>query len=191
MSNTVLVALPFYLSGRFSLSSIGTIMAAYPILLAFAGPISGRLSDRYGSRRFLLLGLCGIGSGLILFALYLEQLSIVSIVAVLSLIGLGMGLIASPNNSIIMQHAPTEHVGSIGGLIALTRNAGMVIGAALGLGGIGNGAGLGQALALDSFKTVFQINALICIGALILLGYGVYLEKRRRTSTLKDSNLRL
>jgi len=45
-----------------------------------------------------------------------------------------MGLIASPNNSFIMRHAPSEHVGSIGGMIALTRNLGMLIGASLALG---------------------------------------------------------
>lgn len=181
MTNTVLVLIPFYLSGRAGISSltIGAIMTAYPILLAFTAPVAGHLSDRYGSRRFMLVGLCGMGTGIALFALYLGQLPIAWIVAVLALIGLGMGLIASPNNSFIMQHAPSEHVGSIGGMISLTRNAGMVFGAALALGRMSQGTAQGQRVLLNAVTSVFLINVLICIGTVIILGYGIHLERRR------------
>lgn len=78
-----------------------------------------------------------------------------------------MGLIASPNNSFIMQQTPREHVGSIGGLIALTRNAGMVFGSALGLGVMSGGTGQGS--QLQAYKLVFEINIFICLGVIVLM----------------------
>ncbi|MBP1988855.1 MFS transporter [Paenibacillus eucommiae] len=184
LANTLLVVIPFYLSGTAGLSpsTAGYMLAAYPITLALAGPVAGYLSDRYGSRRFMFLGLGGMGSGFALLALYLGQLPVIGVLAVLALIGLGMGLIASPNNSFIMKHAPAEHIGSIGSMIALTRNAGMVIGAALGLGVIPRGAGQpGQAELLASYQSVFEINLYVCIGVITLLGYAIHRDRKRRS----------
>ncbi|WP_143763127.1 MULTISPECIES: MFS transporter [Paenibacillus] len=170
LSNTLLVLIPFYLMGAavpFSSSTTGYIMAAYPIALAFAGPLAGYCSDRYGSHRLMLMGLSCMGSGFILLLVYLDHIPVYGIAAILSLIGLGMGLIASPNNSFIMQQTPREHVGSIGGLIALTRNAGMVFGSALGLGVMSGGTGQGS--QLQAYKLVFEINIFICLGVIVLM----------------------
>lgn len=175
MANTALVALPFYLSGIAGLSPsfAGAIISAYPILLAAAGPVTGHLSDAYGSRRFMLLGLGAMGGGLALLALCLDRLPIMGVASVLALIGLGMGLIASPNNSFIMRHTPQEHVGAIGGMIALTRNMGMVLGAALGLGGI---AEQGRSLQPEAIQAAFGIGFYIGIAAVVMLGLGIYWE---------------
>ncbi|WP_339320101.1 MFS transporter [Paenibacillus sp. FSL R10-2734] len=170
LSNTLLVLIPFYLMGTvvgFSSATTGYVMAAYPIALASAGPLAGCWSDRYGSHRLMLMGLSSMGSGFILLLVYLESIPIYGMAAILSLIGLGMGLIASPNNSYIMQRTPREHVGSIGGIIALTRNAGMVFGSAFGLGIVSGEAG--QENQLQAFKMVFEINIFICIGVIILM----------------------
>lgn len=170
LSNTLLVLIPFYLMGAaapFSSSTTGYIMAAYPIALAFAGPLAGYCSDRYGSHRLMLMGLSCMGSGFILLLVYLDHIPVYGIAAILSLIGLGMGLIASPNNSFIMQQTPREYVGSIGGLIALTRNAGMVFGSALGLGVMSGETGQGS--QLQAFKLVFEINIFICLSVIVLM----------------------
>ncbi|KTD87397.1 MFS transporter [Paenibacillus etheri] len=170
LSNTLLVLIPFYLMGttvQFSSSTTGYIMAAYPIALAFAGPLAGYWSDRYGSRQLMLMGLSCMGSGFVLLLLFLENIRVYGIAAILCLIGLGMGLIASPNNSYIMQQTPREHVGSIGGIIALTRNAGMVFGSALGLGMVSGE--IGQESPLQAFKMVFGINIFICMSVIILM----------------------
>ncbi|MNP78706.1 hypothetical protein D3C76_1763830 [compost metagenome] len=66
-----------------------------------------------------------------------------------------------------MQQTPKEHVGSIGGIIALTRNAGMVFGSALGLGMVSGE--IGQEDQLQAFKMVFGINIFICIGVIIMM----------------------
>lgn len=115
----------------------------------------------------MLMGLSCIGSGFVLLLLFLENIPVYGIAAILCLIGLGMGLTASPNNSYIMQQTPKEHLGSIGGNIALTRNAGMVFGSALGLGMVSGE--IGQESTLQAYKLVFGINIFICIGVIILM----------------------
>ncbi|UNK18387.1 MFS transporter [Paenibacillus sp. N3/727] len=185
-ANTVIVTVPFYLLRIPDIlpSTVGIIMIAYPVLLAFTGPVAGHLSDRFGSNRLMFAGLFTMGSGLAIFALYPNQLPITLVIAALALVGLGMGLIASPNNSFIMQHAEAEHIGSIGGMIALTRNMGMVIGAALGLGFMNGVPEQGQEYLHHAFRSVFQINVLFCIGVTIMLGYYAYNNNPRRSQHL-------
>lgn len=189
LANTVLVVMPFYLSGLSGISplSVGFIMTAYPLLLAFAGPVAGHMSDRFSSRRFMFLGLCGMGVGLMVFSIGFGQLPLVWIILVMALMGMGMGFVASPNNSFIMQHAPKEHVGSIGGMIALTRNLGMVLGAALGLG-VMNGGEVRDQVPLDAFRSIFEIAVLICIVGIGVLGFSSWLEKRRNRKTKNETS---
>ncbi|PKG23835.1 MFS transporter [Niallia nealsonii] len=99
-----------------------------------------------------------------------------------------MAFIASPTNSFIMQHAPREQVGSIGGMIALTRNAGMVLGAALGLSGMMDQE---KIIPAESFQQSFQINVWICIGAVILLScnsYSKMVQNKKRNSADQQNN---
>jgi EmrB/QacA subfamily drug resistance transporter len=175
LANIALVAMPFYLSDIAELSPLttGYLMIAYPILLAVAGPLAGRLSDRYGSKPFMVIGLCSMGGGFLGSVLFLHSLSIVGVIIVLALIGLGMGLIASPNNSFIMKHTPVNFVGSIAGMIALTRNLGMVFGAALGLGFLNHT----ENKELAVFRSVFELGIWICLACVVIFGLGVYLEK--------------
>jgi len=57
------VAMPFYLESRFGYSAvqIGLLITPWPIAVAFAAPVAGRLVERYPA------GLLG-GLGLLLFA---------------------------------------------------------------------------------------------------------------------------
>lgn len=177
LANIALVTMPFYLSfiAGFSPFTTGYLMMAYPLLLAVIGPIAGRLSDRYGSRNFMLIGLTSMGIGFIGSVVFPHPLSPVGVIIILAFIGLGMGLIASPNNSFIMQHVPIDFVGSIGGMIALTRNLGMALGAALGLGFLNRSLNKG----METFQSVFELGIWICLACLIIFGLGVYSEKRK------------
>ncbi|MFD2114951.1 MFS transporter [Paenibacillus yanchengensis] len=172
IANTVLVTLPFYLSGSAGLqpSTAGNIMATYPILLAIAGPIAGYLSDRFGSRLLMLIGTTSMMAALVLFVVSPAIAPIILLLTALFLLGIGMGLLSAPNNSFIMQHAPVEHVGAIGGMIALTRNLGMVVGAALGLGSMSfAGEGQGKLSLLHTLRPVFGSYILVALLVVIVL----------------------
>ncbi|WP_289140332.1 MFS transporter [uncultured Brevibacillus sp.] len=189
LANLVLVVLPFYLLGIAGATPLkaGYLMTTYPLLLAFAGPFAGWISDRFQPRPIMLAGLCGMGAGLIVLALFLPNMPLIAIGAVLAVIGAGMGLIASPNNSYIMRHVPAEHAGAIGGMIALTRNAGMVVGAALGLGVMNSGMREAHDAALAAYQTVFEIGGWIGLVSLLVWVYSARIERRRKQLELDKS----
>jgi MFS family permease len=90
-----------------------------------AGPISGTLSDRYGSRPFATAGLllatvCFAGLMLlpINFPYWLFALLIFGN-------GVGSGLFASPNTSAIMSSVPANHRGAASGMRSTFQNSGM------------------------------------------------------------------
>ena len=90
-----------------------------------AGPISGRLSDRYGARPFATAGLllaAGCFAGLMLlpvdFSYWLFALLIFGN-------GIGSGLFAAPNTSAIMSAVPARHRGAASGMRSTFQNSGM------------------------------------------------------------------
>ncbi|ASJ56878.1 MFS transporter [Brevibacillus formosus] len=180
LANLVLVVLPFYLLDQAHVSSLTAGYMAYPLLLALTGPFSGWASDRYRAGSLIFAGLGAMGAGVTVLAIWLEALSTVEIIAVLALIGAGMGLIASPNNSYIMRHVPMEHAGAIGGMIALTRNAGLVVGAALGLGMMNGESSQAVQPTIDAYRAVFEAGGLICLSSLLVWWYAGRLERQKK-----------
>lgn len=126
----VLFALPFLLiQGRgLTPQHAGLILTAQPIVMAVVAPMSGALSDRIGSRIPATVGMA-ISTGGILFLAATIQMSGLGLVAVaLGVIGLGVGLFVSPNNSALMGAAPRHRQGIASGVLATARNVGMVLG---------------------------------------------------------------
>jgi DHA2 family multidrug resistance protein-like MFS transporter len=127
------VALPFYLESRFGYSSveIGLLITPWPIGVAFAAPLAGRLVERYPA------GLLG-GVGLLLFAVGLVTLawlpahpSIPDIIWRMALAGAGFGLFQTPNNRTLIAAAPRERSGGASGMLGTARLLGQTMGAAL------------------------------------------------------------
>ncbi|MFE4467823.1 MFS transporter [Leifsonia sp. NPDC056824] len=97
-----------------------------PITIGFliAGPISGALSDRYGSRAFATVGLVLVALtfiGLLLIPVNFEYWQF----AVLTgLNGIGSGLFSSPNRTAIMNSVPPNERGAASGMAGVALNAG-------------------------------------------------------------------
>src|SRR5580692_6085033 len=127
------VAIPFYLEGRFGYSAvqIGLLITPWPIAVAFAAPIAGRLVERYPA------GLLG-GIGLLVFAMGLGTLawlpanpSIAAVIWRMALAGAGFGLFQTPNNRTMIAAAPRERSGGASGMLGTARLLGQTTGAAL------------------------------------------------------------
>ncbi|MCC7164806.1 MAG: MFS transporter [Anaerolineae bacterium] len=129
----IIFLLPFYLiQGRgYSAQETGLILTAQPLVMVFAAPLSGTLSDRIGSRILATLGMGILAGGLIWLAQLTPSSSVAEIVMPLAVVGLGTGIFVSPNNSALMGSAPRQRQGIAAGILATARNVGMVLGVGL------------------------------------------------------------
>jgi MFS family permease len=100
-----------------------------PLTVGFlaAGPISGALSDRYGSRLFACAGFVVMAASFAGLLLIPTNFSYWVFGLVVFLNGVGGGLFAAPNTSIIMASVPAESRGAASGMRATFQNAGMVL----------------------------------------------------------------
>jgi MFS family permease len=92
-----------------------------------AGPLSGRLSDRYGARWFGFVGMLVSAIGFFLLNTLPADFPYWSFAFYLFLVGMGMGIFASPNSTAIMNSVPGEHRGVSSGILATFQNAGMML----------------------------------------------------------------
>lgn len=100
-----------------------------PLTVGFlaAGPVAGHLSDKYGPRLFAAGGLLVMAlsfGGLLLLP---TDFSYWTFAALVFLNGLGGGLFAAPNTSLIMSSVPAHLRGAASGMRATFQNAGMVL----------------------------------------------------------------
>jgi DHA2 family multidrug resistance protein-like MFS transporter len=127
------VSIPFYLQSRYGYSAVetGLLITPWPITVAIAAPLAGRLVERYPA------GLLG-GIGLVLFAAGLGSLAALpahpshfDVAWRMALSGLGFGLFQTPNNRTMIAAAPRERSGGASGMLGTARLLGQTTGAAL------------------------------------------------------------
>jgi MFS family permease len=125
---TTFVVGPFYLSRGLGLDAawMGLAMAIGPCVAAITGVPAGRLTDRFGSPRmtFAGLGLLCCGALLLSFAN-----GLVAYLAALMILTTGYSLFQAANNTAVMSDVPTTRRGTVSGLLNLSRNLGLIIGA--------------------------------------------------------------
>ncbi|MBS2963804.1 MFS transporter [Actinocrinis puniceicyclus] len=100
-----------------------------PLTVGFlaAGPISGHLSDLFGARLFAAGGLVVMAASFAGLLLLPTDFGYLWFALLVFLNGLGGGLFAAPNTSIIMSNVPAELRGAASGMRATFQNAGMVL----------------------------------------------------------------
>ncbi len=123
--------MPFYLQivRGMSPQGAGVLLTAVALAMALVAPVSGRLSDRYGSRGLSTAGLLIIVAGFF----FLVRTTTAShndlpLIGTLILIGLGLGLFQSPNNNFIFASVPRHQYGIASGFIATIRTAASSVG---------------------------------------------------------------
>src|SRR6476469_4751450 len=104
-------------------------IAMLPLTVGFlvAGPASGWLSDRFGARPFATGGMLLAALAFFLLELLPVNFQYWMFAALLLLIGLAMGLFASPNQTGIMNSLPPHRRGVGAGMSATFQNSAMVL----------------------------------------------------------------
>jgi DHA2 family multidrug resistance protein-like MFS transporter len=125
------VAIPFHFQEQLGRTAvqIGLLMTPWPIAVALAAPIAGRLADRHSAGLLGGVGLTLFAAGLASLALLPSHPSDLHIIACMALCGLGFGFFQSPNNRTIVSSAPRQRSGAAGGLLATARLLGQTTGA--------------------------------------------------------------
>jgi EmrB/QacA subfamily drug resistance transporter len=126
--------MPFYLQIALALSArtAGVLLTTVPFTMALIAPVSGRLSDRYGSRGLATAGLSISLTGFLLLSqVTTADQGYLPIIGTLMLLGLGIGMFQSPNNSFIFGSVPRDQYGVASGFIATMRTAGSSLGITL------------------------------------------------------------
>jgi MFS family permease len=95
--------------------------------ILLAGPTSGFLSDRYGSRPFATGGMLGSALGFSLLELLPIDFPYPAFAAILFLLGMSMGAFASPNRAGVMNSLPARYRGAGGGMNQTFQNSAQVL----------------------------------------------------------------
>jgi EmrB/QacA subfamily drug resistance transporter len=193
MSNSsVQILMPFFLIQILMASprDAGLMLLPQPIVTTIIAPFSGWLSDKLGSRILATTGLAIAAAGLFALSTLGADAGYLDVAPPLALIGLGIGLFQSPNNSALLGSVPHSRMGVASGMLALMRNLGLVMGTAvagavwtgrmalhqsvLSAGSI-RGLDLATASSLAGMRDAFVVAGCLCaLGAVTSLIRGAH-----------------
>ncbi|MEV6055100.1 MFS transporter [Streptomyces sp. NPDC052107] len=146
------VALHLQRDDGVSATTTGLTVLAFPLGMGLAGPVGGRLADRYGARPVAVTGAALTTAGLLLLVPLGGDWSLPAVAWRLALAGIGMGLNGGPTQALVMGAAPPERTATVGSSVQLARSLGFTLGPALasaawGLAGGDDGVTAGLTLA--------------------------------------------
>ena len=174
--------LPIYMARILNLpsSTIGLLMLSSPAMMLVVSPVSGFLTDRYGTLSVMPFAVLIVLAAQISLVFLQSDSTIWHLLISMFLIGIGMGTLTPPADSEVMSSAGPENSGYAGGFMNTSRNMAICIGTAASAGAF--------TLLRDNFErsreaTAAYMNALhivtIAICAITCAAFIVCLRMRR------------
>ena len=130
----LLFVMPFYLQKVLHLGAniTGLVLTASPLIMMVLAPVSGAISDKFGSRRPALLGSIISAAALVSMTQLQTTSTALDVFLRLALLGVGTALFQAPTNRALMASTPPKESGVVSGIIVTTRNLGMVFAVCIG-----------------------------------------------------------
>jgi EmrB/QacA subfamily drug resistance transporter len=113
----------------------GWLLLGQPVMMALLSPLSGRLSDRIGSRVLATGGMVAVAAGMVMLAAMPTGAGVPRVVAGLAVVGLGMAAFSAPNTSAVMGSVRRDQLSVAGAFLGTMRTTGQALSVAV-LGGI-------------------------------------------------------
>jgi MFS family permease len=159
----------------------GTLLLVQPVIMAFVAPISGRLADRIQPGNVASVGMALSGAALFGFFFLSPTTPVAAIVALLVLLGVGVGLFSSPNTTAIMGSVTRRDYGCASAMTAMMRSLGMMLsmGAVLVVFAVVMGS---TVVTPETFPDFLLSLRLIFLALAVLSVFGVVLSLRRNKS---------
>ncbi|MCQ4363173.1 MFS transporter, partial [Mycobacterium gordonae] len=131
----VAILLTLYLQGVHNLSPLESGLMLIPLSVPqlFTAPFGGRLADRFGPARMILLGSLLIGLSLLMLGQLGTQLSTMAVIIPLMIISAATGLSWPSLAKAVLSAAPQEQAGSASGMFWTVYNMCRAISLALAL----------------------------------------------------------
>src|SRR5699024_5681242 len=168
---TTYVLLPLYFAHFLEIPVfyIGLLMTPQAIIMIFVAQFSGWLADRIGMQLPSIIGMLIVTLDLWWMISFNAQTTYVEIVITMVVLGIGLGLFASPNNVSILESLPASKSGIVGSLIATMRNFGQVTGTAVGILLLNFGLGQFNGHYDQAMNLAFTVSVVIGFITILLL----------------------
>ncbi len=124
---TFLLSIYLQVAAGFTPRTAGLVLVSMPVIQAVVSPLAGRLSDRIEPRLLASVGMA-LTAGALFTMSQLDAFSPVElIIFALALLGLGVGIFASPNTNAVMASVHSNRYGVAAATLSTTRQVGMVL----------------------------------------------------------------
>ncbi len=192
----VLFLLTFFLQGPYGQDPLmaGLMLAPFGAAFLVVGPISGYLSDRYGSRELATIGLAISALGLLGLSTLVATTPYWLLAVDMAVVGGGSGFFSSPNTNAIMTSVPPERRGTASGTRLMLGNTGQMLSIAITFPLVlskipqdvmmhiflyGGGLG-GQAGVLDAFESGLHVAFIFSFAVTVVAAVVSFFRPRQR-----------
>ena len=175
---------PFYLENARGLAAnyAGYVLMTFPIVQVVVAPIAGAVSDKIGPKLLTFIGLILISISQIGYMFMSLATPMWIFMFFVGLVGLGNGIFQAPNNTIVMNSVEVKDLGIAGGINALARELGMIIGISAAttvlFSSMSHTAGhtvtsyipSQPGLFISGMHVAFMVSLIICLVATVITG---------------------
>ncbi len=156
----------------------GSLLLVQPIIQVFVAPVAGRLADRMQPGHVASVGMGLSAVTLLGFSMLGATTPIAVILALLVLLGVGLGLFSSPNTTAIMGCVEKRFFGSASAMVAMMRSLGMML--SMGAVLVVFAVIMGSTTVTPAIFPEFLVSVrLIFLAFAVLSAFGVILSLRR------------
>lgn len=114
--------------GALTASQAGMVMLVQPAFQVALSTVSGSLSDRISDKRILpTAGMALTAAAVFMIMMLGMEANYAYIAVVLVLLGVGYGIFSAPNSNAVMSSVPPRNRGEASAMLAVVRQAGMMV----------------------------------------------------------------